>query len=626
MKCHGTKEIIHLSPEERAFQVKGVPWSKELGQKYSNKFSNLSIFLDEKSFRESVHGEIGLKCISCHNDIDRLPHRKRLRSVNCILCHKEQGEELSKSIHGKALSIGAKDAPLCQDCHGRHDIKRADDVKSRVHPLNQGKTCGQCHDDQQLIAKYSFTVRRPKLAYEGSVHANAIKNRNYNSATCSNCHGSHKILPASDPESTVSRLNESNTCGYCHNEERKSFQESVHWRAIKKGNLDSPSCSGCHLEHEILSTADPDSPVYARNISSITCSQCHDAERINRRYGLPSDRVKTYKETYHGLADMFGDTTVANCASCHGTHDIKPSSDPQSKINPENLVKTCGKCHIGATKRFVTIPVHSSPSIHSPVNGERVQYWVRAIYFVLIPLVIGFMLFHNILDYFKKIRRHYIVCKDSAKYMRMSLNERIQHIVIIVTFVILALTGFSLKFHWGLPFFGGELNQKMRFYIHRVAGAIFIFYFTYHFLWLIFFKGGRRWIKDMIPRFSDLRHLSGNLIYNLGLKKIRLEPQGRFSYIEKIEYWAFIWGANLMIFTGLILWFEKEAVAILPPWVFNGANIIHYYEAILATFSLLVWHLYWVIINPDVAPMAMQWLTGRVPNKGDDFDKNPGPK
>jgi len=80
-----------------------------------------------------------------------------------------------------------------------------------------------------------------------------------------------------------------------------------------------------------------------------------------RRYGLPTEQVTTYKESFHGVASKYGMTTVADCASCHGFHDIRPSSDPKSSIHKDNLAKTCGRCHPGAGKNIIKGKIHIEP-------------------------------------------------------------------------------------------------------------------------------------------------------------------------------------------------------------------------------------------------------------------------
>jgi len=101
--------------------------------------------------------------------------------------------------------------------------------------------------------------------------------------------------------------------------------------------------------------------------------------------------------------------------------------------------------------------------------------------------------------------------------------------------------------------------------------------------------------------------------YNLGIDRHR--PRfGKFSYIEKVEYWAFIWGTVLMALTGLLLWFENLSLRYLPKLASDVATAIHFYEAILATLAIVVWHFYWVIFDPDVYPMDRAWWHGRSPS------------
>ena len=82
------------------------------------------------------------------------------------------------------------------------------------------------------------------------------------------------------------------------------------------------------------------------------------------------------------------------------------------------------------------------------------------------------------------------------------------------------------------------------------------------------------------------------------------------SYAEKIEYWAFVWGTLVMAVSGFLLWFENWSLRVLPNWVIDVATAVHWYEAILATLAILVWHFYMVIFDPDVYPMDRAWLTG----------------
>ncbi len=113
--------------------------------------------------------------------------------------------------------------------------------------------------------------------------------------------------------------------------------------------------------------------------------------------------MQGYEQSFHGLSARLGDKTVADCASCHGTHDIFPSKDARSTINPKNLPVTCGKCHPGATENFAKGNVHAGPG----GTGGAIKYWIEQIYIWLIVLVIGGMVAHNGIDFFRKMQALY---------------------------------------------------------------------------------------------------------------------------------------------------------------------------------------------------------------------------
>jgi cytochrome b subunit of formate dehydrogenase len=98
--------------------------------------------------------------------------------------------------------------------------------------------------------------------------------------------------------------------------------------------------------------------------------------------------------------------------------------------------------------------------------------------------------------------------------------------------------------------------------------------------------------------------------YNLG--RTDLEPQfKKFNYAEKMEYWAFMWGTVVMTVTGFLLWFNNFTLRHFPKWVSDAATAVHFYEALLATFSILIWHFYMVIFDPLVYPMDTAWIDGK---------------
>ncbi len=568
-----------------------------------------SLFVDVREFKESIHKD--LSCIDCHNDITDLPHPEKLKAVSCKTCHEDVFVIYSKSIHGRERAKGEELVATCRDCHGKHNIRSSKDPQSLTYPVNLPRTCSRCHEDEKITKEKHIPVGKPYKSYSESIHGKAvIQRKSMMAPTCSTCHGSHDILLSSDSESRTNRNNIPKMCGKCHYGVYETYIDSVHGIAFLKGAQDSPVCTSCHGEHLIEPPVAPTSLVYATQISKTTCPQCHAAERILRKYGLPSDRVESYLDSYHGLADRFGDTTVANCASCHGIHNIYSSSDPRSTIYPENLTATCGKCHPGATQNFTKGKIHGTVMKTRELSGI-IKYYVRLFYIILIPLVILGMLGHNILDYVYRLRLKSIEQKNVPTYIRLSLSERIQHIIMFVSFIILSISGFALRLKLNLPFLSGEINSLIRSTTHRVAAVIFIIVSIYHIFYLLCSERGRNIIRDMMPAIKDIQDVYLALLTYLGFRKDY--PQlGRFSYIEKSEYFALIWGAVIMIATGIVMWFEEFFMKFIPKWGVDIAGMIHYYEAILATLAIIVWHFYHVHIKSGVKYTNIAWLTGKL--------------
>jgi cytochrome b subunit of formate dehydrogenase len=200
------------------------------------------------------------------------------------------------------------------------------------------------------------------------------------------------------------------------------------------------------------------------------------------------------------------------------------------------------------------------------------------------------------------------------KYLRMTLNERAQHLNLAINFTILVITGFALSFpkaFWVSPITDLPAGMTMRGFLHRLCGVATVFLGGYHILYCAFTKRGRGLIKDMIPGLKDAidlwETLKNNLFINRPAKTLKMP---RFNFREKLEYLGLIWGTLVMTVTGFILWFEVEWLKYFPKWTFDVARTIHFYEAILATLTIIVWHFYSVIFNPDIYPMSWAWITG----------------
>lgn len=199
-------------------------------------------------------------------------------------------------------------------------------------------------------------------------------------------------------------------------------------------------------------------------------------------------------------------------------------------------------------------------------------------------------------------------------YLRMTFNERIQHFLLLSTFITLVITGFALKYpeafwvSWAVSVFGDSYFE-LRGVVHRVAAVIMMVAAVYHLVYVIFTKRGRQLIIDLWFRKSDLSDMSGYILYLIGKRKER-PKLGRFSYIEKAEYWAVVWGTVVMGATGIVLWFENIFLPVINMSGMDIATAVHWYEAILASLAILVWHFYFIFLNPDVSPMNKAWLTG----------------
>jgi formate dehydrogenase gamma subunit len=306
-----------------------------------------------------------------------------------------------------------------------------------------------------------------------------------------------------------------------------------------------------------------------------------------------------------------GATNAANCASCHGYHKVLPSTDPESSIHRKHLVETCGKCHPGAGENFAFGTIHVTDASNGK-TGAVINHWVRIAYLVLIFGVIGAMLLHNLMSWLRALRDWYH--KRGVKVVRMNLHQRMQHFVLVVTFVVLALSGFALKYpeSWLGWLFGGD--EAVRRWVHRVAGVIMLGGGVWHIIYVIFTRDGRRLVRDFLPGVQDVRDVFANLLYFVGKNPHR--PRfGRFGYAEKLEYWAVVWGTVIMGLTGLMIWLKIDVTRFFPRWIIDVAITIHFYEAILACLAIIVWHFYHVLFAPGTYPMNFAWWDGRVSKK-----------
>lgn len=358
-----------------------------------------SMFLDADKFQASVHGLAEIGCTDCHADLKKVkdfPHAEKLKPVDCSACHDREGAQIKSSVHMQPHRTENPIVVTCADCHGTHDIRKKDDTESSVFSINIPETCDRCHLERVKIKNGGAFV----LQYQQSAHYKALQKAGLSlSANCVTCHGGHDVKAAGDPLSRVSRKSIIKTCGRCHVGIEKNYLEGVHGKDFVRGVKDVPVCTDCHSEHGIISPTDISSGVYATKVAAV-CSRCHDDESLGRQYGFLTSRLKTYSASYHGTASKFGETRVANCASCHGFHDIRTSADPKSPINAANLAATCGQCHPGAGVNFAKGKIH----VVSAKTENQGSHVAKIIYIIIIGGLISVFLLFIAADLFHRIR------------------------------------------------------------------------------------------------------------------------------------------------------------------------------------------------------------------------------
>jgi cytochrome b subunit of formate dehydrogenase len=252
---------------------------------------------------------------------------------------------------------------------------------------------------------------------------------------------------------------------------------------------------------------------------------------------------------------------------------------------------------------------------HREVAGQKALGIVRIIYMLMIAGIIGGMVGHNTLSMARKsIGKFRAEMSDVGTYRRFSRGMTIGHLVLTLSFITLAISGFALRYPdtwWAKIFFHGERGLAARGVVHRGAALVLVALAVVNASYLIFTKSGRKELRQLMMMPRDIKDIFANVFYMLGFKK---QPPkfGRYSYIEKFEYWGMWWGTILMIFTGFSMWFVNAFLQFLPKIALDVIALVHFYEAWLAVLTIIVWHLYYMIFDPQTYPMNWSWITGRI--------------
>ena len=303
---------------------------------------------DVNKFVVSSHGALGLACVDCHTDLAKtteFPHASPLAKAQCTACHEDAVKLYESSIHAAARRQDAASvAATCSDCHTTHETRSSKDPASTTYALNLPATCARCHGDPAIIAKGHIAIGNVADLYKDSIHGKAVsKSGLLVAANCTSCHGSHDIRPHTDPASRVSKAAIPATCGSCHEGIQTQFARGVHGAALASGKANAPVCADCHTAHQIQ-RAD----VASWRLDVIReCGTCHE------------DKIKTYRDTFHGQVTSLGFVRVATCATCHGAHEIHGKDDGRSMVSRERVLETCRQCHQNATEKFALYDPHA---------------------------------------------------------------------------------------------------------------------------------------------------------------------------------------------------------------------------------------------------------------------------
>jgi formate dehydrogenase gamma subunit len=189
--------------------------------------------------------------------------------------------------------------------------------------------------------------------------------------------------------------------------------------------------------------------------------------------------------------------------------------------------------------------------------------------------------------------------KSDRTFLRFPVAYRIEHWVMVLSFTALAVTGLVQKYAlsaiaiWLIQVMGGLETVRV---IHRVAATMLMLEAVYHVGLVGYNLIVRRYGADLMLSWTDIKNAFQSLLYNLGLRGER-PLQGRYTFEEKFEYFAIIWGTVVMIVTGIMLWNPIATTALLPGEIVPAAKIVHSGEALLAVLAIIVWHFYHVHIR-----------------------------
>jgi 5-methylcytosine-specific restriction endonuclease McrA len=272
----------------------------------------------------------------------------------------------------------------CLACHGDSSATRANGTSVAVAADVLGKSihgklaCVGCHVDLAKTTEWPHpeTLQPASCGtchgqqgrnYDDSVHGHAVTRSGLVGAPrCGTCHGTHDIQRPASTDSSVHRGKVVGTCTKCHEGIAPLYAKSIHAQPLGPGNSAAAVCSDCHTAHRIQ-RGDTD----AWRLAVIDeCGTCH------------LERISSYRDNFHGQKTTLGSTRTATCSSCHDHHVVLPASNPASAVAPQNLVATCRHCHAQASEAFVKYDPHADK--HDRARSAPVYWTYRSMQVLLL--------------------------------------------------------------------------------------------------------------------------------------------------------------------------------------------------------------------------------------------------
>lgn len=474
---------------------------------------------------------------------------------------------------------------------------------------------------------------------------------------CTDCHsgylapGPHELPPLDGADAALVKRFETLkastapraylACGNCHSEVTEQLAASIHGAWMKNdAKVAGPTCAKCHgVVHEIVKAVIPPGQenakfsLGARAISE-RCQTCHDDPAFAEAAGLQHEVVGTFKDSIHGRLVAVGSNRAPSCADCHGTavpddkgvlhpnaHRILAKTDARSPVAGANKTQTCARCHAGASDNFAKLVTHR---LHD--SESKIPHFLHVVFSWLAALTLLFFAGHVLMDFLAELRHKLRARKGGHAHdpsleemyvQRFDIHQRVQHWLMLVGVILLGITGWPLRGAGSpeavetsrkmLAFFGGPHGAAL---LHRFAAVMIIISGAYHLAYLIRAAAKRTLPMSMLPGPRDLAEIQANIRFMTGFGD--RPAYGKYSYLEKFDYWAVFWGMIMMVGTGFVLWFPVFFAGLAPYWVVSSAQIIHGEEATLALLFLFVVHFYNAHLKPSIFPMNWVWLTGKM--------------